>query len=92
MFLDFNQWSTVGAFGFFLAQFIFIGNMLASCYGWFGRTRNLPGRVWEGAHGLEWTVASPPPYHTFEDPPAISEGEFTSVHDEEDALDHHKLA
>jgi len=28
-------------------------------------------RVWDGAEGLEWTVATPAPYHTFEVPPAI---------------------
>jgi cytochrome c oxidase subunit 1 len=27
--------------------------------------------VWEGAHGLEWTVPSPAPLHTFEEPPEI---------------------
>jgi len=29
--------------------------------------------VWEGSHGLEWTVPSPAPYHTFSTPPAIPE-------------------
>ncbi len=29
-------------------------------------------RVWEGAHGLEWTLTSPPPYHSFETPPKIT--------------------
>ena len=27
-------------------------------------------KVWEGAQGLEWTLPSPPPYHSFETPPA----------------------
>ena len=27
--------------------------------------------VWEGSHGLEWTVPSPAPYHTFDEPPKI---------------------
>jgi len=27
--------------------------------------------VWEGADGLEWTVPSPAPYHTFENAPTI---------------------
>ena len=22
-------------------------------------------KVWEGAQGLEWTLSSPPPYHSF---------------------------
>ena len=29
------------------------------------------GQVWEGAQGLEFTLHSPPPYHTFETPPAV---------------------
>ena len=28
-------------------------------------------QVWEGAHGLEWTVPSPAPYHTFEEAPEV---------------------
>ena len=72
-FVDFNVWSTVGAFVFFFAQFIFVYNMLASCYGWGGRKRDLTDRVWDGATGLEWTVPSPAPYHTFEDQPLIGD-------------------
>jgi hypothetical protein len=35
-------------------------------------------------------VPSPAPYHTFETPPELPDDESTSVHDEFDALDHHK--
>ena len=28
-------------------------------------------KVWEGSHGLEWTVPSPAPYHTFSVPPLV---------------------
>jgi cytochrome c oxidase subunit 1 len=28
-------------------------------------------KSWEGARGLEWTVPSPAPFHTFETPPKI---------------------
>jgi cytochrome c oxidase subunit 1 len=28
-------------------------------------------QVWEGAHGLEWTLSSPPPYHTFVEAPEV---------------------
>ncbi len=72
-FTDFNMVSTVGAFGFFISQFIFIFNILACCYGWFGRQRNATAQVWEGATGLEWSVPSPAPYHTFEDPPLVGD-------------------
>jgi len=70
MFSDFNVVSSVGAFAFFIAQFIFIGNMLYCMFA--NRSKHqVPDRVWEGAQGLEWCVASPAPYHTFEDPPQV---------------------
>ena len=28
-------------------------------------------QVWDGADGLEWTVDSPAPYHTFDIPPKV---------------------
>ena len=28
-------------------------------------------QVWDGADGLEWTVDSPAPYHTFDVPPKV---------------------
>ncbi|MCI0748957.1 MAG: cytochrome c oxidase subunit 1 [Nevskiales bacterium] len=88
-FTDFNVWSSVGAFGFFVAQFLMLYNF-ARCV-WFrqGRPR-VPARVWEGAHGLEWTVPSPPPYHTFEIPPRVPETEVTATHDDVDPLTHVK--
>jgi cytochrome c oxidase subunit 1 len=33
-------------------------------------------RAWEGARGLEWTVPSPAPHHTFETPPVIRDGDL----------------
>jgi cytochrome c oxidase subunit 1 len=30
-----------------------------------------PPKPWEGAEGLEWTVPSPAPFHTFETPPLV---------------------
>ncbi len=76
-FTDFNMLSSIGAFVFFIAQFIFIFNMIA-CMARKGKKAT--DRVWEGAHGLEWTVPSPAPYHTFDDPPSISDEEVTAVH------------
>ncbi|MFO7325274.1 MAG: cytochrome c oxidase subunit I, partial [Pseudomonadota bacterium] len=40
-------------------------------------------RVWEGAHGLEWEVASPAPYHSWEVPPTaevVARGTAGTVH------------
>jgi cytochrome c oxidase subunit 1 len=28
-------------------------------------------QVWDNPRGLEWTLPSPPPYHTFQTPPVI---------------------
>jgi cytochrome c oxidase subunit 1 len=28
-------------------------------------------QVWDGAEGLEWTVPSPAPHHTFDVPPVV---------------------
>ena len=28
-------------------------------------------KPWDGAEGLEWTVPSPAPYHTFSTPPEV---------------------
>jgi cytochrome c oxidase subunit 1 len=32
--------------------------------------------VWEGAEGLEWTIPSPAPYHTFAEPPHVKWSEI----------------
>ena len=67
-FADFNAWATVGAFIFGFAQLIFVYNMIKTMR---GKTEKAPKKAWEAAHGLEWTVASPAPYHTFTNPPKI---------------------
>ena len=86
-FTDMNVWSSIGAFGFFVSQFLLM-YILARCI-WF-RSGMTPAtaRVWEGAHGLEWTVPSPAPYHTFEDPPKVGASEVTASHDDVDPLTH----
>jgi cytochrome c oxidase subunit I len=73
-FTDFNQISTVGAFLFFIGQFLFFYNILR-CALWRRGMKPATARVWDGAYGLEWTVPSPAPYHTFEDPPAVTDAE-----------------
>ena len=40
-------------------------------------------RVWEGARGLEWTVPSPAPHHTFALPPVIHDDELAHGHVED---------
>ena len=33
--------------------------------------RPAPAKPWDGAEGLEWSVPSPAPYHTFQVPPEV---------------------
>jgi cytochrome c oxidase subunit 1 len=67
-FADFNMISTIGAFGFGIAQLIFVYVLVKAIR---GAGEKVDERVWEGAQGLEWTLPSPPPYHTFETPPVV---------------------
>lgn len=66
-FTDFNQISTIGAFIFGLAQIIFLYVVVTVMIG--KTKKNDAQQVWEGARGLEWTLPTPIPYHTFEIPP-----------------------
>lgn len=66
-FADWNLISSIGAFGMLLTP-IFMFLIL-----WHSKKHGAPAtqQVWEGAHGLEWTVPSPAPHHTFTEPPVI---------------------
>lgn len=66
-FTDFNMVASIGAFILGAAQFIFLYNIIATIRG----GKQASGQVWEGARGLEWTLSSPPPYHSFETPPRL---------------------
>ncbi|MBL8541133.1 MAG: cytochrome c oxidase subunit I [Betaproteobacteria bacterium] len=66
-FADFNMVASIGAFGFGLSQLIFLRVVVKCIRG----GAKAPASPWEGAHGLEWTVPSPAPYHTFETPPVV---------------------
>ena len=68
-FSDYNQIATIGAFGFGFSQLIFLGLVIATIRGGAKAT----DRVWDGAHGLEWTLSSPPPYHSFTTPPNVGD-------------------
>jgi cytochrome c oxidase subunit 1 len=63
-FADFNAVASIGAIGFGLSQLLFVWVLLTAKKG-----EKATDRVWEGSHGLEWTVPSPAPYHTFDTPP-----------------------
>jgi len=67
-FANFNMISTIGAFGFGITQLLLVYIVVKCVRG--GKAAS--AQVWDGAKGLEWTVSSPAPHHTFETPPAIT--------------------
>ena len=67
MFADWNMISSVGAFLFGAAQVVFLYNVIATITS----GKKATDEVWDNPEGLEWTVASPAPYHTFAEPPEV---------------------
>ena len=67
MFADWNMISSIGALIFGASQILFLYIVLDAIF----RGKKATGQVWEGAEGLEWTLPSPAPYHTFSKPPEI---------------------
>ena len=67
-FADFNMLSSIGAFGFGLSQLLFVYAVIKCVQ---GKGEPATAEVWENPHGLEWTVPSPAPFHTFETPPTV---------------------
>jgi len=67
-FADFNMMSSIGAFIYGASQLLFLYNVIATIVA--GKPVS-DEKVWDGAEGLEWTVPTPAPYHTFEEPPAV---------------------
>ena len=68
-FADFNMIASIGALGFGLAQVYFLIFVVIPAYR--GEGEKAPMNPWDGAKGLEWTVPSPAPHHTFETPPQV---------------------
>ncbi|MCF2859634.1 cytochrome c oxidase subunit I [Pseudoalteromonas sp. SMS1] len=66
-FADFNAIISVGGFVFGLSQLLFVAVVFKCIRG----GESVPDKVWDGAEGLEWQVASPAPYHTFSKPPKV---------------------
>ncbi|HEY4541560.1 MAG TPA: cytochrome c oxidase subunit I [Noviherbaspirillum sp.] len=67
-FTDFNVVASIGAFLFGLSQVYFLfAVVLPTIRG----GKKAPAKPWDGAEGLEWTVPSPAPFHTFEVPPIV---------------------
>ena len=66
-FADYNMMASIGAFGFGLSQLIFLAAIIKCIKG----GPKAGDNPWQAAHGLEWTLPSPAPFHTFETPPVI---------------------
>jgi cytochrome c oxidase subunit 1 len=67
-FTDFNMVVSIGALLFGLSQVYFLfAIVIPTIRG----GEKAPARAWPGAIGLEWTVPSPAPFHTFEVQPVV---------------------
>ncbi|MDF1643516.1 MAG: cytochrome c oxidase subunit 1 [Pseudomonadales bacterium] len=71
IFTEFNVMSSVGAFTFGLSHLLFLYIIIKTVKG----GEKAADKPWDGASigysGLEWTVPSPPPFHTFEEAPQV---------------------
>ena len=70
-FADFNAIASIGALGFGLSQVYFLIFVVMPAYR--GQGEKAPAKPWDGAKGLEWTIPSPAPHHTFETPPSAEQ-------------------
>ncbi|HJM15770.1 MAG TPA: cytochrome c oxidase subunit I [SAR86 cluster bacterium] len=68
-FADFNAMISVGAFMFGITQLLFLFIVIKTIRG----GKKATPEVWEGAGdlGLEWTLSSPPPHHSFTVQPQV---------------------
>jgi cytochrome c oxidase subunit 1 len=66
-FTEFNQISSIGGFAFGITQLLFVYIVYKTVRG----GQKATDEVWEGAEGLEWTLTSPPPYHSFSTAPEV---------------------
>ncbi len=66
-FADFNMISSIGAFVFGFSQLLFVYIIWRCVKGGEPAT----SEVWDNPVGLEWTVPSPAPYHTFDVAPDV---------------------
>ncbi len=67
-FAHLNMLSSIGAYILGSAQLLLVYNLIQVMR---GVGKKATAQVWEGARGLEFTVPSPPPYHTFETQPVV---------------------
>jgi len=68
-FADLNLLSSLGAFLVGASMLLMVYNIYRTARGVGAKASD---RVWEGAEGLEFTLPSPPPHHSFAEQPVIS--------------------
>jgi cytochrome c oxidase subunit 1 len=64
-FTDWNMVSSIGGWVYGVSQLLFV-YVIWKCI---HAEEPAPARPWDGARGLEWELSSPPPYHSWEEPP-----------------------
>jgi len=67
-FADFNWIASVGAFAFGFSQLLLVYVVVQGFWG-----QKAEQVVWDGARGLEWTLPTPIPHHTFSTPPQVTD-------------------
>ncbi|MGH8118530.1 MAG: cytochrome c oxidase subunit I, partial [Rhodanobacteraceae bacterium] len=72
-FADWNMVSSIGGFWFGATQLIFVGIVIHTVF--FSKV-NATSKVWEHAYGLEWTLPSPAPHHSFTVPPEVDDSQL----------------
>ena len=67
-FSGWNFVSSIGAYIAYAGTLVFVVTVLHTLFA----GKKVPANPWgEGATTLEWTVSSPPPFHTFEEVPVV---------------------
>jgi len=66
-FADWNLVSSIGAFAFGIGWLLFLYIVVKCIRG----GKKAESKVWDGAEGLEWSLSSPPPFHSFATPPTV---------------------
>jgi len=66
-FAEFNQIASIASFVFGLSQLLFLYIVVQAVR---GKGKKASAEVWDHPRGLEWTLSSPPEYHTFTTPPS----------------------
>ena len=63
-----NRWTSIGAFLLFGGQLLFVYNFFRAVFA----GKKVGANYWgEGATTLEWTVSSPPPFHSYDELPVV---------------------